>query len=555
MNDTSRREFLAATTGSVAAIASGATPLAAKADEDTTPNIGSEPQLFLDNWIIQEMRGLRRTLHQPTKKGLIKEADGRNWERGDCYASEGNLVCRDKHGRFHMTYRYIWWDPSVRDLHPSIGEDKAHWFRQAVAYATSDDGIHWHKPKLGLLDGPTGFKTQKEFPYEVPVGVSKENNLGCPIDFACYLHGHGNVHDPERRFLLRVAKREDTHPFAKVTDAQMYYAADWPDFVKDTEWRKRLTPIEGARLPPRGFKAVAGYDHQAQLWLAFAQDHIGNWLKRGGRDIIRQTTPDLVEWRPPELVLPVGRDESREPRDWVEYMFLIAYRVGGRDTGAWLGQLEVFHSDRSDKQYEMPTIANVWRKGTTEIRLVVSRDAGKTWQRVAGKSVWLPHHTEDTGYDRLVFSGLPIEVGDEHWFYYPAWDGDHLSFTRDGKPWYQDRMRVGRTARATLRRDGYVSLDAEDAGSLLTKPLRFSGDQLRVNLAATKGKLRAELQDVSGTVIEGFALSDCELTTGDGLALPVRWRGQPLLKHLAKRTVRVRFELSGASLYGFRFGT
>ena len=38
-----------------------------------------------------------------------------------------------------MTYLYLWWDASVRNLSESIGVDRAHWFRQSVAYATSED--------------------------------------------------------------------------------------------------------------------------------------------------------------------------------------------------------------------------------------------------------------------------------------------------------------------------------------------------------------------------------------------------------------------------------
>ncbi len=94
-------------------------------------DIGSEPQYFFDDWIVESAHGLQRTVHKPTKKGLIKEADGRDWERGGVY--HGNAVCRDAAGRFHMSYLYLWWDPSVKPLHPYIGEDKAHWFRNAIA--------------------------------------------------------------------------------------------------------------------------------------------------------------------------------------------------------------------------------------------------------------------------------------------------------------------------------------------------------------------------------------------------------------------------------------
>src|SRR5205823_3907347 len=125
---------------------------------------------------------------------------------------------------------------------PSIGADRAHWFHQALAYATSDDGIRWHRPKLGLVDGPTGFKRIDAFPFEVPAGLSKANNLGCPFDFIRDLHAYGNGHDPNKRFLLRVVKKDGTHPFARITHAKLYFAADWPDFAADPRWKEKLRP-------------------------------------------------------------------------------------------------------------------------------------------------------------------------------------------------------------------------------------------------------------------------------------------------------------------------
>src|SRR6185503_8733609 len=132
-----------------------------------------------------------------------------------------------------------------------------------------------------------------------------------------------------------------------------------------------------------------GYDHKAGEWFSVSQDSLGNWLKRNGRDIARYSTKDLVKWEGPQLVLPILDDESRDPKDYIEYMDLAAYRLGGTQSGAWLGQLVIFHGDRSDPQFMMPRLKNVWRKGTTELRLVVSRDAGRSWQRVGEKQTWL----------------------------------------------------------------------------------------------------------------------------------------------------------------------
>jgi hypothetical protein len=439
----------------------------------------------------------------------------------------------------------------VRNLHPSIGDDKAHWFRVSTAYATSQDGIRWHKPKLGLADGPTGFTKQAEFPFERPTGISKANNLGCPLLYLHDLHAHGNITAPDKRYLVRAGRCEDSHNFAPVVWQPLSYAASLPDFVGDPQWGARLTPIPGGQLPPRG--ALVGYDHQAKLWFAVGQDRFGSWRARNGRDIARCTSPDLVHWEGPKLVLPIAADEAKRRDDYVEYMDLVAYRVGGPRSGAWLGQLVIFRGDRSNAQYQMPGADHVWRKGTTELRLIISRDAGQSWQRVADKQVWLPCSPAPHGYDRLVFAALPVNVGEEIWFYYPAWDGDHLVFNRDGSLFEPGVLRTGRTARATLRRDGYVSLDAvAQPGVLLTRPLRFRGEGLTVNLCAPQGWLRAELTDAAGKPISGFTLDDCEPVRGDSVAAAVRWRGRQL-RELADRPIRIRFQLSDAAIYAFRF--
>jgi hypothetical protein len=550
----SRRHFLGASAAAFAA--SGLSAHAENPDPIGPLDIGSEPQYFFDDWIVEEASGFKRTMHKPAKKGLIKEADGRDWERGGVY--HGNAVCRGASGHFHMSYLYLWWDPSVKPLHPYIGEDKAHWFRNAIAYAASDDGIHWTRPVLNQIDGPTGFRKITEFPFEEPVGISKANNLGCPFDFIYDLHARGNISDPDRHFIVRVAKKDDTHPFANTVESKLYFAREFPDFINDPAWREKLLPFAEGSLSPRGFSGIAGYDTNAATWFAVSQDELGNWRKRGGRDIARYTSDDLLTWEGPELVLPVAEDESRDPKAYVEYMDLSASRMGGPKTGLWLGQLVIFHGDRTDPQFMMPDPGgsteptNIWRKGTTEVRLVTSRDAGKTWQRVGDREAWLPCSEEENGYDRLTFATSTVVVGDEEWHYYSAWDGDHLTFFADGRPFYRDRMRMNRTALATIRKGGYVSLDSAGEATLVTKTLTFTGDELRIN--ATPGEdFRVELQTELGEPIPGFAMKDCTPITGDGTDQLIRWGDKDRLKEVAGRRIRLHFAMIGGSLYSFRF--
>lgn len=52
------------------------------------------------------------------------------------------------------------------------------------------------------------------------------------------------------------------------------------------------------------------------------------------------------------------------------------------------------------------------------------------------------------------------------------------------------------TSLAALRRDGFASMDSGEArGTLTTRPVRFSGKHLFVNVADPKGELRVEVSE------------------------------------------------------------
>jgi hypothetical protein len=111
-----------------------------------------------------------------------------------------------------------------------------------------------------------------------------------------------------------------------------------------------------------------------------------------------------------------------------------------------------------------------------------------------------------------------------------------------------------RLRRFTFRKDGIVSVHAgEKGGELVTRPLRFDGDALRLNVrTAPGGEVRAELQDAAGKPIDGFTLADCTPLRGDSLDAPVTWKGGDL-NGLADRPVRLRLTLTSADVYTLRF--
>ena len=160
--------------------------------------------------------------------------------------------------------------------------------------------------------------------------------------------------------------------------------------------------------------------------------------------------------------------------------------------------------------------------------------------------------------------------------------GDQLYFYCSGRTMHPSD--IGTTGLATLRRDGFASLDADaTGGTLTTRPLKFSGRHLFVNLAAPTGELRVEALDATGKPIAPFTLENCVPLTADKTLVEVKWRAarggdslsplvpsaltnqpaRPLqpsnpstlqphdLSPLTTQPVRLRFHLRNGSLYSF----
>ena len=103
---------------------------------------------------------------------------------------------------------------------------------------------------------------------------------------------------------------------------------------------------------------------------------------------------------------------------------------------------------------------------------------------------------------------------------------------------------------AKLRLDGFVSLDAETSGTLVTRPFMLGGGVLYVNADLERGELRAELLDAETMQpLPGYSAAECHPMTADELRGRVTW--QNAARPRSTRPMRVRFEMSQARLYAF----
>ena len=106
--------------------------------------IGSRRELFIDDFLIDSLvGGARRMQHAPQPREVVLVHD-RAWEGN----TSGYHTFFADDGRVRAYYRGSQSNPRI------AGGATRH---QVTCMAESDDGIHWHKPSLGVIafDGST----------------------------------------------------------------------------------------------------------------------------------------------------------------------------------------------------------------------------------------------------------------------------------------------------------------------------------------------------------------------------------------------------------------
>jgi hypothetical protein len=91
----------------------------------------------------------------------------------------------------------------------------------------------------------------------------------------------------------------------------------------------------------------------------------------------------------------------------------------------------------------------------------------------------------------------------------------------------------------------------EKAGTLTTRPLRFKGEHLFVNLDAPRGELRVEVLTLDGKPYGPFTAEHCIPVRCGSTRQRVTWRSAESLARASGKNVRLRFTLTNGSLYSF----
>jgi hypothetical protein len=361
-----------------------------------------------------------------------------------------------------------------------------------IAYAESKDGIYWNKPQLGL----TEYK-----------GL-KRNNL-----FNVDGHANHNFSGTKNSNLKAPASAKYIGVGGIYGGLSLYTSSD------ALNWKKES--VVTTNTPPFDSQNVVFWDNASSLYRCYIRLSKAAPYPQPKRFIRMSTSTDLKRWSEPvELTYSLGTPPEdlytnaiqpypRAPHILVGFPTRLLHQTGDPVE-------PVFMSSRNGLSF------NRWPEAMIPRTAPRNRDGNRS-NYMAWGFVELPGSPNDYSF-----------YANEN--YYPCEGG----------------VRV---RRFTLRKDGFVSVNATDkVGVMATKPLRFTGEKLVINAkTAPTGHVSVEILNDQGQPWNGRALTECIAFTGDNIEHVVNWQNGSGLTELHGKTIQLRFELQEADLYSFRF--
>jgi hypothetical protein len=409
---------------------------------------------------------------------------------------------------------------------------------------TSRDGVHWEKPDLGHGE----FQGERNVVVREPVAL-------------------GNV------FIDPNAPPESRWKYFSGIRRQAMFI-----FTSSDGWS--FKPFETAALPfSAGSQSIIYYDDQRQLYVGH---HRSDYARMPGgktqrRFVLSETREVLGPWPwqriPPGHTAEIAREQGIRP-DRLDPWFLDngpltpcgpgveLPTVFGPDekldpVGTDIYTTKVFpavyfHYD-GDGPPERQILDEKERNrgsGVTEVQLAVSRD-GLTWKHYP-RPAYVPIGSFGSNDVHMYFltHGM-VRRGNQIWQYVGGHDGNGIAYHSawgEKGPWPLIRL--------VQRLDGFVAAEAAyTGGKLTTRPLKFTGNQLKLNIdTGAVGYAQVGFLDEKGKPIPGYSVDECIYINGDFIDTPVEWmkRGTDV-SSLQGRTVQVVFRMRGTKLYAMQF--
>ena len=487
---------------------------------DAPQQIGNKTQLFFDDLLIHRKEGVSRRAQQGSKLDKPVVMPEHPWEfayhEGEDYVAKHIFIYGTVFFDPHQNQYRMWYMSRMSGGHdfaiPELEIPGGNIHCDLTLYATSKDGIHWEKPKLGLCH----FNRLSESGEIIDGGT--ENNIMLDLHGASVFLDEQES-DPQRRYkAIGFARR--------FTEIRICYSSDgihWtePQPVLD---RRNEGSFNACYAPGLGCYVAGSLIRSNDPRYEFINYAGKRGRKRVATALISDGR-DLERWVETMVIYP---DENDPPN--TQFYGMTPFVYG--DNEIIFGFLHAF-------DYTGPGPTN--DDGPIDAQLIYSRD-GMTWHRLEDRSPVIPlgpEGTFDGGMIIMTAVGTALH-DDELVAYYNGRNFGH------GGPNKDSLFSIGRVS---WRRDRLVALQAE-RGVVETVPLETTGNRLEINADVTGGEIAVEVLDAEGEVQPGFSSEACEAIDGDSLAHQVRWEGRDLSG--IRRPFRLRFVMRNAKLYAFR---
>lgn len=468
-----------------------------------------EATLFaFDDVAIPFTHNLRLSMHPPRKHPANPVLPRGEPDTPDEFGVQfyGSIL-RDE-GKFRMWYVAV---------NKGLTRSTAYTTSLRQAYAESDDGIHWRRPSLGLVEYRGSRDNNLMLVEPGPLGAVNLKVIHEPDD-----------PDPSRRYKM-------TNLTWWLRDGGRGSGTLAPLVSRDgLRWKLAIdtAPVDGMLLlddivlPPYHVEAAGGLYKWDGMYYATGQTHVDVHATGAiGRTVTTFRSPDFVRWSETKNLAFVreGQHGSFEPGTGEETHEGIAVWDRGN---VLLGVFGLWHGDPE------------WAGTTIDLGLVLSNDGLRFREPIPGY-VFLERGDDGLWDQGGLIQGQGFEnVGDETYIYYGAWD------PRRGLD-FEPRGGVGL---ATLSRDRLGSLspivETGDA-CLVTSAVESDGAiRLRVNADGLSPDtwLSIELLDARERPLPGYSGEDAARVDVPGLRQPVVWtKGDTMIGARGRFKVRVTF--------------
>ena len=474
-------------------------------------------QLFLDDFLIAENRGLRRRLHQPQRCGPVMIPD----------SEAGQVALQSRSAPQWNSDKKLWewwywgsWSCEPYGKHASTSISLTH-------YAVSDDGVNWEHPNLGLYEWQG----------------SKENNIimdpTLPSRALYHMIRDERDPDPQRRYKA-LLKNENRQP-AMSPDGIQWDTHGIPEIESSDESHFCYDPYGEQFVSTPKRSTVWG----RSVWLLTSKD-FETWEDHGC-----VLHADQIDWdnRLPRIRRALEDPDLLSPPlvDEIDYIAETYHMAVLPYEGQYIGFVLIFNPAGAIPPPHMNYT------GLNQVELAASRNL-KNWRRLCDRELFLgiePWDGKNWGTNQVAVCSAPIVRDDEIWIYHMAsrFRGSEEVFPEEYKPYFKATSAL---CLAKLRLDGFVSFEAKSAsGELTTPPLMVEGPQLVVNADAGDGGLEVEVLDAESLkMVEGADAGSFDGFGGDQIRATVTWRGRRLGEIAGGHPIRLRIKLTGkAQLY------